>query len=177
MWDCSGSVDFAGLRLFNQYVYPNRSISFGAKNVTGITKSSGKLFCHGKLADAVEVNADLNSFGLRLKELCGRVVLVAHNVRAFDVKHFSNNLKKRHLKDLFHSCIEGFVDALLLLRNLFSEKHLCWPEKLYEDIVCKTYVAYNSVEDVIALSAILKKVNVTKAILQSYNVIMGWAVY
>ena len=111
--------------MFNQYVYPNRSISFGAKNVTGITKSSGKLFCHGKLADAVEVNADLNSFGLWLKELCGRVVLVAHNVRAFDVKHFSNNLKKRHLKDLFHSCIEGFVDALLLLRNLFSEKHLC----------------------------------------------------
>ena len=109
--------------MFNQYVYLNRSISFGTKKVTGITKSSGKFFCLGKLADAVEVNADLNRFGLRLEELCGRVVLVTHNVRAFDVKHFSNNLKKRHLKDLFHSCIEGFVDALLLHRNLFSQKH------------------------------------------------------
>ena len=112
--------------MFNQYVYPNRSISFGAKNVTGITKSSGKLFCHGKLADAVEVNADLNSFGLRLKELCGRVVLVAHNVRAFDVKHFSNNLKKRHLKDLLmHS----------FYLEIFFQKNTCVDQKNYMRIL------------------------------------------
>ena len=38
------AVDFDGLRLFDQYVYPNGSISFGSTKVTGITKSSGKLF-------------------------------------------------------------------------------------------------------------------------------------
>ena len=151
------AVDFAGLRLFDQYAYRNGSINFGSTKVASITKSSGKLFCHGKLVDAVEVNVGLNRFGLWLKELCGRVVLVGHNVRAFDVKHFWNNVKKWHLEDLFCSCIQGFVDTLPLFRNLFSEKHSHSQEKLYEDIVCKTYVAHNSVEDVIALSAIQKK--------------------
>ena len=53
-----------GLRLFDRHVYSNGSISFGATNVTGITESSGKLFCHGKLIDVVEVNVGLIRFGL-----------------------------------------------------------------------------------------------------------------
>ena len=57
-------VDFDGLRLFDQYVYPTGRNSFGSTKVTGITKSSGTLFCHGKLLDAVEVNLGLNRFGL-----------------------------------------------------------------------------------------------------------------
>ena len=32
------AVDFDGLRLFDQYVYPNGSISVGSAKVTGITK-------------------------------------------------------------------------------------------------------------------------------------------
>ena len=48
----------------------------------------GKLFCHGMLVDAVEVNVGLNMFGFWLKEFCGRAVLIDHNVRVFDVKHF-----------------------------------------------------------------------------------------
>ena len=38
------AVDFDGLGLFDQYLYPNGSIRFGSSKVTGITKSSGKLF-------------------------------------------------------------------------------------------------------------------------------------
>ena len=34
---------------------------------TGSAKWSGKLFCYGKLVDAVEVNVGLNRFGLWLK--------------------------------------------------------------------------------------------------------------
>ena len=60
------AVDFDGLRLFDQYVYPDESISFGTTKVTGITNSSGKLFCHEKLVDAVEVNASLNRLWLWL---------------------------------------------------------------------------------------------------------------
>ena len=168
------TVDFDGLRLFHQYVYPNGSISSGSTKVTGITKSSGKLFCHGKLVDAVEVNVGLNRFGLWLKELSGRVVLVGHNVRAFDVKQFWNNVKKWHLQDLLCSCIESFVDTLPLFRNLSPDKHSHSQEKLYEDIACKTYVAHNLMEDVIALSAILKKVNVTKTMLQPYSFLLSW---
>ena len=61
------------------------------------------------------------------------------------------------MEDLFYSCIEGFLNTLPLFRNLFPEKHSHSHEKLYEDIVSKTYVAHNSMEDTIALSAILKK--------------------
>ena len=72
----------------NRYVYSDGSISFGATKVTGITKSSGKLFCHGKFVNVVEVNVILNRFGPWMKKLCGGVVLVRHNFRAFDEKHF-----------------------------------------------------------------------------------------
>ena len=99
------AVDFDSLRLFDQYVYPNGSISFRATKVRSIIKSSGKLLCHGKLVDAVEVNVGLIKFGLWLKELCSRVVLVGHNVQAFNVKHFWNTVKKWRLEDLFCSCI------------------------------------------------------------------------
>ena len=73
--------------------YLNGRISFGATNVTGITKSLGKLFFQGKLVAAVEVNMGLNRFVLWLQEICGRIVIIGH-VGAFDVKHFWNNVKK-----------------------------------------------------------------------------------
>ena len=38
------AVDFDGLGLFDQYLYPNGSIRFGSSKDTGITKLSGKLF-------------------------------------------------------------------------------------------------------------------------------------
>ena len=50
-------VDFDGLRLFDQ----------NSGSATGSAKWSGKLFCYGKLVDAVEVNVGLNRFGLWLK--------------------------------------------------------------------------------------------------------------
>ena len=100
--------------------------------------------------------------------------MVGHNLRAFDVKHFWNNVKKWHLEDLFCSCIEGFVHTISLFRNLFPEKDSHSQEKLYKDIVCKTYVAHNSMEDVIALLANLKKVNVTKTMLQPYSFSLSW---
>ena len=50
---------------FDQYPYPNGCISFGSTKVTGITKSSGKLFCHGKLVDAVEVNMGLKTIKIK----------------------------------------------------------------------------------------------------------------
>ena len=47
------SVNFDGLKRFDQYIYPNGSISIRATKVTCIKKSSRKLFCHGRLVDAV----------------------------------------------------------------------------------------------------------------------------
>ena len=68
------------------------------------------LFFHGKLVDAVEVNMGLNRFGLWLKELCGRVVLVGHNVRAFDVKRFWNNVKN----GIWRICLALALKVLLI---------------------------------------------------------------
>ena len=105
------------------------------------------MFCHGKLGDATEASMGLNKFKLWLKELCGKVVLVVHNVWAFDVKSFWSNVKKWNLKYFFRS----FVDRLSLSTNIFLEKHSHSQEKLNEYILYKTYVAYNSMEDVIAM--------------------------
>ena len=40
---------------------------------------------------------------------------------------------------------------------IHKENHPHSQGKLYEEIVCKTYIAHNSLEDVIALSTILQK--------------------
>ena len=98
MWDCAGiSYWFWWFEIAWSVCLSNGSISFGATKVTDITESSGKLFCHGKLIDGVEMNVGLNRFGLCLKEFWGSVVLVGHNTWAFDVKHFWNNVKKMAL--------------------------------------------------------------------------------
>ena len=39
------------------------ALALGHQKVTSIKKSLGKLFCRGKLVDAVEVNIGLNRFG------------------------------------------------------------------------------------------------------------------
>ena len=44
--------------------------------------------------DAAEVNDGFNRFGLWLKESCGRLALVGHNVRASNVRHFLELRKK-----------------------------------------------------------------------------------
>ena len=87
------AVDFDGLKRFDQYIYPNGSISLRPTKVTGFNKSSRKLFCHGKLVDAVEVNVGLVRFALWLKQFFVSVVLVGHNGKDFDVKHSWNNVK------------------------------------------------------------------------------------
>ena len=109
------AVYFDGLKRFDQYIYLSGSISLRATKVTDIKKSR-KLFCHGKLVDAVEVNVGLVRFALLLKQFFVSVVLVGYNVKDFDVKHSWNNVK---LEDLLHSCVKGFVDTLPLFRNIF----------------------------------------------------------
>ena len=99
VWDCLISMLIGMVALI-----------LGQQKFASITKSSGKLFCHGKLVDAVEVNVGLNRFGLWLKELCGRVVLVGHNVRAFDVKRFWNNVKN----GIWRICLALALKVLLI---------------------------------------------------------------
>ena len=134
------------LNLFDQYVYPNGNISFGATKVTSITKSPEKLICH-----RLGLNVGLNRFGLCLKELC--VVLVGHNIWAFDVKHFWNNVKNNIWRISF--ALAGSVNPVSLFGNLFPFTKIA-------------YVAHKSMEDFIALSLILKEVNVTKTIIQPF---------
>ena len=86
----------------------------GAK-VASITKSSGKLICH-----RFDLKVGLNRFELWLKELCGRVVLLGHNVLAFDVKHFWNNIKNNIWRILF--ALAGSVNPVLF-ENLFFSIH------------------------------------------------------
>ena len=62
-------------------------------------------------------------------------------------------------------CFALVLTSLLLhshYLDFFPGKHSHSQETLYEDIVCQNYVARNSVKDVIALSTVLKRMNVTR---------------
>ena len=73
--------------LISMFIHSNGTISFEATKVTGITKSSGRLFFSWEVSwCSLWSKRGLNRFGLCLKELCGRVVLLGDNVRAVDVK-------------------------------------------------------------------------------------------
>ena len=72
--------------LISMFIHLNGTISFEATKVKAITKSSGRLFFSWAVSWCCWSERGLNRFGLCLKELCGKLVLVGDNVQAVDVK-------------------------------------------------------------------------------------------
>ena len=99
----------------------------------------------------------MERFGAWLGEFGLKVVLVGHNVRNFDMKHFWSFVKILSLKYLFEPILASFADTLPLFRNVFPEKISHSQENLYRQIVCSTYNAHNALDYIFYKNATLEE--------------------
>ena len=70
------------------YVLPNVDISSYSSKITGLTKKGSSLFHHEELVSPVPIREGLVMFTEWLCSLNEDIVLIGHNIKALDVKHF-----------------------------------------------------------------------------------------
>ncbi|KAL7401693.1 hypothetical protein ABVT39_003407 [Epinephelus coioides] len=144
-----------GEREFNAYILPRRPISPKASELTGITQSRGKLYRHGIPLDTVFLHDALNDFSDFLSSCRPRrrkrphrrpVLLAGHNAKGFDAPILARVLQKCSLWEDFQQVVSGFVDTLLLSRNLYDLPSYSL-EFLAKHFLDRCYDAHNALED------------------------------
>ncbi|KAL7858017.1 hypothetical protein AOLI_G00181190 [Acnodon oligacanthus] len=139
----------SGDQVFNVYMLPRCPITEGASRVTGLTTKGRKLFLHRQLVDTVPVQEALMSFISFLKTF-SKPFLVGHNCKRFDCPILLRILREFYLLDQFRDVVSGFLDTLLLSREMFALPKYSQPY-LVQHFLQKSYGAHNATEDVKAL--------------------------
>ncbi|KAI9546509.1 hypothetical protein NQZ68_026730 [Dissostichus eleginoides] len=132
---------------FNRYILPRIPIEYGATKVHGLTVSDGQLFLHGEPVSTMTLYYSLTTFIDYLGSFPGPVLLAAHNSRRFDEIVLMRVLRKFSLFEQFKQVVFGFVDTLLLSRNLYPQLDCYTLPYLVDYFLDRQYNAHNAVED------------------------------
>ncbi|XP_062858652.1 protein PML-like [Trichomycterus rosablanca] len=135
-----------GKRVFNAYLFPRCPIDYGASKVTGLTTQDKQLLLHGQPVETVPIKEALKSF-ISFLSTVNRPILVGHNCKRFDCPILLRILREFDLLDNFFDVVSGFLDTLLLSREMFSLQKYSQPF-LVQHFLHKTYGAHNATEDV-----------------------------
>ena len=146
------AVTLDGRSKFNQYILPSKNIAPSASKVTGLTVNSGKLFLHGKPVSSVDVKEGLLLFQNWLSSFGKEIILMGHNIKAFDVKHL---LRHSNIHRIDFPFLAGFIDTLPVFKSFHPGQSSYSQENLYRKIVGANYVAHNALTDVIALTSLI----------------------
>ena len=165
------AVTLDGMSKFNQYILPSQNIAYSASKVTGITMNGGKLFLHGRPVESVSIKEALSSFLDWLASFGKNIILVGHNIKAFDVKHL---LRHARLHGIPLDILAGFVDTLPLFKSFFPGLSSYSQENIFRKIIGETYEAHNSLGDVIALCSLIKKGIPDVGSLQQFSYTCEW---
>ena len=80
------------------------------------------------MVSSVSLVEGLRLFSDWMSTLDKQIVLVGHNIKAFDVKHFKRHVARSGL-DFMFDMIVGYIDTLPLFKSLYPEftsySHLC----------------------------------------------------
>ena len=108
--ECSGIDDSS----FSRYVIPRKDITIQASQVTGISyqRSCNKMYVHGKEVQCVSLNEALVDFLEFLQSKRSSIILVGHNISAFDIPVLMNRLNEFNLCGELCRIAKGFVDTL-----------------------------------------------------------------
>ena len=88
--------------------------------VTGLTVMGSKLFLNGKSVHTVDIKEGLRMFSSWLLGFQKYVILLGHNIKAFDIKHLPCHIPDNQLAETF-VMITGFIDSLPLYKSLYPE--------------------------------------------------------
>ena len=141
-----------GRSKFDKYILPTKNITPSASKVTGLSVRDKTLFLHGKPVTSVDVEEGLSSFRNWLSSFGKSIILVGHNIKAFDLKHLFRHSNVYGVEFPF---LSGFVDTLTVFKSLYPGQPSYSQEKLFRAMIGTDYDAHNSLSDVIALTALL----------------------
>ncbi|XP_068459702.1 DNA polymerase III subunit epsilon-like [Clinocottus analis] len=135
---------------FNMYVLPWRPIDEGASRVNGFTGGNGELWLHGVPVTAYPIADALKYFINFLRSFQRPVLLAAHNAAGFDAPLLSLVIRKLRLLKEFQQVVYGYMDTLLLSRNLYDlpKNNLKY---LVRHFLNKSYDAHNAAADAMVL--------------------------
>ncbi len=154
---------------FDQYILPVGNISYGAREITGLSKNKdGKLVNRNSdVIPAVPIKEGISNFLSFLKNVKetrkGKIVLVGHNANGFDNKHTIWALEKTGKLEEAKGLIAGFSDTLPLFREKCPDMPKHKVSALYEKFVGKEFIAHNAAEDVRAVVEIIVAAKVKPA--------------
>ncbi|TDH09820.1 hypothetical protein EPR50_G00090820 [Perca flavescens] len=133
---------------FNVYTLPRRPIEPRASELTGFTVYRGRLYLCGTLVRTVSLVRALKSFINFLSDFRGPVLLAAHNAKRFDALILSRLLRRFSLWQRFQQVVSGFVDTLMLSRNLYPRLGIKYSQGSLVDYFLEEYYdAHNALED------------------------------
>ena len=158
---------------FNCYILPDAPISPAASRITALSKKGNKLFYHGKEVSSVSIKTGLRMFSEWLSSIKTEIVLVGHNIKSFDVKHFMRHVKNQKMDSNFHMII-GYVDTLPIFKSLFPKHKSYSQTSLYTTLVGGKYIAHNAFNDVQALCSLLALPSITFDILSDFSMTSSW---
>ena len=147
------AVTLDGRSQFNQYVLPSKSIASSASKVTGLTVNSKTLFLNGTPVSSVDIKEGLLLFQNWLSSFGKKIILIGHNIKAFDVKHLIRHANNHNIQFPF---LSGFVDTLPVFKSFHPGQSSYSQENLYRKIIGGNYKAHNALDDVMALCSLIK---------------------
>ena len=146
-----------GTQQFNVYILPLRGISPSASAVNKLSVSHGRLFYDGKPVTAVQLDVAIQQFLNWLQHFKEPCLLMAHNAKLFDAKHFLGALEKSNKTVQYSELVLGFCDTLPAFKELFPERKSHSQENLAKDLLQSTYNAHNVLNDVQMLQELSDK--------------------
>ena len=137
------AVTLEGEQSFNQYILPCEQISPSASKVTGLAMMGSKLFLNGKSVHTFDINEGLRMSSSWLLGFQKYVILLGHNIKAFDIKHLLRHITDNQLAEKI-LMIAGFVDSLPLYKSLYPGLTSHSQGNLYRSLVDGNYDAHNA---------------------------------
>lgn len=144
----------SGERSFNVYIFPRCPIDCGASRVTGLTTHGQILLLHGQPVQTVPLREALNLF-ISFLQTFNRPILVGHNCKRFDCPVLLRILSEFYLLGEFEDVVSGYLDTLLLSREMFTLQKYSQPF-LVQYFLQRSYGAHDAIEDVQALQELYR---------------------
>ena len=132
------------------------------------------MFSHGNLVPTICIKDALLMFSDWLTSLNEEIILIGHNIKAFDVKHLLRHIRENKM-DLVCDKIVAYIDTLPLFKFLFPNETSYSQVNLYRRVIVGEYNAHNSLDDVKDLAELLRFLNVDNNTLEyiQYDVIIS----
>ncbi|XP_061629312.1 uncharacterized protein LOC133477941 isoform X2 [Phyllopteryx taeniolatus] len=157
-----------GMRTFNAYIVPHRTITTRAFKLTGFSVKNVILYCYGVAMETIPLEEALTSFIDFLDSFWGPVYLATHNAQRFDAPILERVLWESSLLWEFQRVMPNYLDTLVLSRRMFNNLHSYSLPYLVDRFLMRKYGAHSALEEARILQALFYVWNPgRKAVLKS----------